>query len=122
MEAKAKDLQTIGTFLDVGAPGLAQHARAIQQHTEAIAALLNPLLPRVTRQPDANGAKKPKQQKARATSSAGPITRWTADRRARRVPTFVIKATGLKTKQKIVARYGDGVTFLAGGPLPPVKK
>jgi hypothetical protein len=46
------------------------------------------------------------------------ITRWTADRRARRVPNFVIEATGLKTKKQIVAKYGDGVAFEKGKPAP----
>src|SRR5690242_15667539 len=38
------------------------------------------------------------------------ITAWTTDRRARRVPKFVIEMTGLDTKKKIVAKYGDDVT------------
>jgi hypothetical protein len=46
------------------------------------------------------------------------ITKWTADRRARRVPTFVIEATGLDTKKKIVAKYGANVKFEKGKPLP----
>jgi len=49
------------------------------------------------------------------------MTRWTADRRARRVPTFVIEATGLDTKKKIVAKFGDNVTFERGKPLPAPK-
>ncbi len=48
------------------------------------------------------------------------IHRWVADRRARRVPTFVIEMTGgLDTKKKIVAKYGEA-TFEKGKPLPPV--
>src|SRR5512138_1551790 len=38
-----------------------------------------------------------------------PMTRWVADRRARRVPNVVIDLTGLKTKKQIVARYGVGM-------------
>jgi hypothetical protein len=49
------------------------------------------------------------------------ITRWVADNRARRVPTFVIEATGLDTKRKIVARYGPNVAFEKGKPLPKPK-
>jgi hypothetical protein len=50
------------------------------------------------------------------------MTEWTADRRARRVPTFVIEATKLDTKKKIVAQFGEGATFLRGKPLPtPLK-
>jgi hypothetical protein len=47
------------------------------------------------------------------------ITRWVADRRARRVPNFVIEMTGgLDTKKKIVAKYGENVAFEKGKPLP----
>jgi len=46
------------------------------------------------------------------------LTRWVADRRARRVPTFVIELTGLDTKRQIVARYGEGVSFVKGKPAP----
>ena len=52
---------------------------------------------------------------------AAEMTRWVADRRARRVPTFVIEATGLDTKKKIVARYGENAAFEKGKPLPVVK-
>jgi hypothetical protein len=49
------------------------------------------------------------------------ITRWVADTRARRVPNFVIEATGLDTKKKIVAKFGEGVAFEKGKPLPKAK-
>ncbi len=49
------------------------------------------------------------------------ISRWVADRRARRVPNFVIEATGLKTKKAIVAKYGDGVVFEKGKPAPKAR-
>jgi hypothetical protein len=50
------------------------------------------------------------------------ITKWAADRRARRVPTFVIEMTGgLDTKKKIVAKYGAGATFEKGKPPPKPK-
>ncbi|BDG06411.1 hypothetical protein [Anaeromyxobacter oryzae] len=48
----------------------------------------------------------------------GDLTRWAADRRARRVPTFVIELTGLDTKRAIVARYGEGAVFEKGKPAP----
>lgn len=48
----------------------------------------------------------------------GELSRWVADRRARRVPTFVIELTGLDTKRKIVARYGPDAAFEMGKPLP----
>jgi len=55
----------------------------------------------------------------RRTSSE--MTRWVADRRARRVPTFVIEATRLDTKKKIVARFGENAAFEKGKPLPTPK-
>ncbi len=48
----------------------------------------------------------------------GEITKWVADNRARRVPNFVIEATGLDTKKKIVAKYGSGAAFEKGKPAP----
>ncbi|HET8538591.1 MAG TPA: hypothetical protein VFL83_01840 [Anaeromyxobacter sp.] len=51
----------------------------------------------------------------------GDITRWVADNRARRVPNFVIEATGLDTKKKIVAKYGPGAAFEKGKPTPKPK-
>jgi hypothetical protein len=57
----------------------------------------------------------------RARPARGELSRWAADRRARRVPTFVIELTGLKTKKQIVARYGDGVVFEKGKPAPRPK-
>jgi hypothetical protein len=57
----------------------------------------------------------------RATRARGDaITRWVADRNARRVPKFVIEATGLDTKKKIVARFGEDAAFEKGKPLPKV--
>ncbi len=58
---------------------------------------------------------------ARRARARGEITRWVADNRARRVPNFVIEATGLDTKKKIVARFGPGVAFEKGKPLPKPK-
>jgi hypothetical protein len=49
------------------------------------------------------------------------LNRWVADTRARRVPTFVIEATGLDTKKKIVARFGENAAFEKGKPLPKPK-
>ena len=58
----------------------------------------------------------------RPRRARGEITRWTADRRARRVPKFVIEMTnGLDTKKKIVARYGADAVFEKGKPLPKGK-
>ncbi len=55
---------------------------------------------------------------AKRKPSRGEMTRWVADRRARRVPTFVIELTGLKTKKQIVARYGPDAAFEKGRPAP----
>ncbi|HET7754463.1 MAG TPA: hypothetical protein VFK85_11190 [Anaeromyxobacteraceae bacterium] len=55
------------------------------------------------------------------TRRARPVelTRWVADKRARRVPNFVIELTGgLDTKKKIVARFGENAAFEQGKPLP----
>ena len=51
----------------------------------------------------------------------GEITRWAADRRARRVPNFVIEMTGLKTKKQIVAKFGENATFEKGKAAPKPK-
>ncbi len=55
---------------------------------------------------------------ARRPARRGEITRWVADNRARRVPTFVIEATGLDTKKKIVAKFGANAAFEKGKPPP----
>jgi hypothetical protein len=49
------------------------------------------------------------------------LTRWVADARARRVPTFVIELTGLDTKKKVVAKYGANAAFERGKPAPRAK-
>jgi len=51
-------------------------------------------------------------------SQRGEITRWAADARARKVPTFVIEQTGIRTKAGIVAKYGENATFEKGKPPP----
>jgi hypothetical protein len=54
--------------------------------------------------------------------SAPPVARWVPDRRARRVPKFVIEATGLERKADIVERYGEHAIFERGQPAPPPLK
>jgi hypothetical protein len=49
------------------------------------------------------------------------LSRWAADRQARRVPTFVIELTGLTTKKQVVATYGEGAVFEKGRPLPKAR-
>ncbi len=63
---------------------------------------------------------RPGPRRRRAARKA-EMTRWVADRNARRVPNFVIEATGLDTKKKIVARYGQDAAFEKGKPLPRAK-
>jgi hypothetical protein len=72
-----------------------------------------------------NGVK-PSRAPSRRTRSARPrgeeITKWAADKRARRVPNFVIELTGgLDTKKKIVAKYGENVVFEKAKPAPKPK-
>ena len=59
--------------------------------------------------------------KARTTRPRAELTRWVADRRARRVPNFVIEQTGLKTKKAIVAKFGENAAFEKGKPAPKAK-
>jgi len=54
--------------------------------------------------------------------AAGPVERWVPDRHARRVPKFVIEATGLERKADIVERYGEHAIFEKGQPAPPPLK
>ncbi len=63
----------------------------------------------------------PGRKSARPRAARTEITRWVADRNARRVPNFVIKMTGLDTKKKIVAKYGEDVAFEMGQPAPKAK-
>jgi hypothetical protein len=58
----------------------------------------------------------------RARGKGSQQSRSGADERPRRVPNFVIEATGLDTKKKIVAKYGEGVRFEAGKPPPKPKQ
>jgi len=59
--------------------------------------------------------------RGRTARPRAELTRWAADRRARRVPNFVIELTGLKTKKQVVAKFGDGVVFEKGKPAPKAK-
>jgi hypothetical protein len=58
---------------------------------------------------------------AKAARPRAEIEKWVADRRARRVPNFVIEMTGLKTKKQIVAKFGDAAVFEKGKALPKAK-
>jgi hypothetical protein len=66
-----------------------------------------------------NGVKPARGPSRRARARGEEITKWVADKRARRVPKFVIEMTGgLDTKKKIVAKYGETAAFEKGKPLP----
>lgn len=56
---------------------------------------------------------------ARRRRRRNGMTAWAADSRAKRVPTFVIQATRLKTKKAIVSRFGPLARFEKGKALPP---
>jgi hypothetical protein len=59
---------------------------------------------------------------AKGRSAARPqLEKWVADRRARRVPNFVIEQTGLKTKKQIVAKYGENAAFEKGKAAPKAR-
>ncbi len=64
---------------------------------------------------------RPGRAPRRGRPARGELSRWAADRRARRVPNFVIDMTGLETKKQIVAKYGAGVVFEKGKPPPKTK-
>jgi hypothetical protein len=65
-----------------------------------------------------------RKRRGRAAARAAPrgnLQKWVADRRARRVPNFVIEQTGMKTKKQIVAKFGENATFEKGKPAPKTK-
>jgi hypothetical protein len=78
-------------------------------------------LPRASGRGRGRGPARPAATRRRRRPPRGEITRWVPDSRARRVPTFVIEATGLDTKKKIVARFGTNVAFEKGKALPKPK-
>ena len=64
------------------------------------------------------GAPAPSAKRARRRKR-GAESVWVANSKARRVPKFVIQATGgLDTKAKVVERFGEGARFEKGKPLP----
>ncbi len=89
-------------------------APAIQRHIAALAA------EELEKRLGVEGEAKPHRGPSRGARAARQdITKWVTDRSARRVPKFVIEMTGgLDTKKKIVAKYGENVTFEKGKPLP----
>ena len=104
--------------LDAVRPIVARASQAIAQSmatmvAERLAAELKNSFPR-------KAARAPARVR-RVSRTRSEITRWVTDRRARRVPTFVIEATGLDTKKKLVAKYGANVVFERGKALPKAR-
>jgi hypothetical protein len=62
---------------------------------------------------------RPRRPRGERRPASQPVERWVPDRRARRVPKFVIEATGLQTKKEIVDRFGEHAIFEKGHPAPP---
>ncbi len=96
---------------------------------EAISSVVARIVPSIARDVSAlvkrevSAAVKARAASSRARAPARPLrgvnlTHWVADRRARRVPKFVIEMTGLDTKKKIVARFGQDAAFTKRKPLP----
>ena len=89
---------------------------ALQRHVAALAA------EELERNLAVDGAPRSRRAARPRRARGEDLTQWVADRNARRVPKFVIEATGLDTKKKIVARYGEDAAFEKGKPVPkPVK-
>jgi hypothetical protein len=88
----------------------------IQRHVADIAAA------ELERHLAVKGAGRAARATGRPLRSRVEMTKWVADNNARRVPKFVIEATGLDTKKKIVAKFGDNAAFEKGKPLPKASK
>jgi hypothetical protein len=95
--------------------------KVVARVSTAIARQVGELVQERLRAELANGAVSRRAAGGRRRRPRGEITRWVADVRARRVPNFVIEATGLETKKKIVAKFGPNATFEQGKPLPKAK-
>ena len=112
-------LQSIGDIIkDAVSQAVLKIAPVIQRHVAALAAeeLEKSLAVK-------NGAKRSRSPARRTRPRGEDMTKWVANRRARRVPTFVIEMTGgLDTKKKIVGKYGEDVVFEKGKPLPKPEK
>src|SRR5689334_4485486 len=94
-------------------------APALQRHIASLAAEQLETALAVKATPVRRGAARRTRAPVRVRAE---LTKWVADRRGRRVPTFVIEMTGgLDTKKKIVAKYGENATFEKGKPLPKAK-
>jgi hypothetical protein len=97
----------------------------LRDAAEQVVSRVSPLIARVVGEMVSlrikNDARSAPGGRARGRRRGEDMTRWVADRRARRVPKFVIEATGLDTKKKIVAKFGENAAFEKGKPLPRAK-
>jgi hypothetical protein len=96
-------------------------ARASQAIAQSIATMVAERLDAELKNSFPQKAARAPARPRRASRTRSEITRWVTDRRARRVPTFVIEATGLDTKKKLVAKYGANVVFEKGKALPKAR-
>jgi hypothetical protein len=86
---------------------------AIQRHVATYAA------EQLERNLAVNGtaARRPKSAPRRRRARGEDMTKWVADKAARRVPNFVIEMTGgLDTKRRVIEKYGENATFEKGKP------
>ncbi len=96
-------------------------SRVVARVSSAIAKQVADLVQEGLRRELATASTRDARKQGRRARGRREIRRWVADARARRVPTFVIEATGLDTKKKIVAKYGAGAAFERGKPPPKPK-
>lgn len=96
-------------------------SRVVARVSSAIAKQVADLVQEGLRRELASASPRDARGSGRRGRARREIRRWVADARARRVPTFVIEATGLDTKKKIVAKYGAGAAFDRGKPPPKPK-
>ncbi len=108
--ARPVNTQSISSIIEEAArPVLARLSRDIAKTIEAAS----------TRMADAAWRRRQRPGNKRSRRPRGEMTKWVADRNARRVPKFVIEMTGgLDTKKKIVRKYGEDAAFERGKPLP----
>jgi hypothetical protein len=96
--------------------------RASAEIAKAIAELAEERISRELGRSGRSAPARARRMTARPSRRNVEMTEWAADRRARRVPNFVVEATGLDTKKKIIARFGEDATFTKGKPLPAPKQ
>jgi hypothetical protein len=68
--------------------------------------------------PTTRGTAARNRPRKRTRHGAGDLTTWKLTRQARRLPTFVIEAAGVKTVKELATKYPLGSVFEKGKPLP----